>query len=136
MDQYYHGIFFARIKILGVEQPALQIETLILPVNVFGLSPCRFEISVARGDLLPLSEGAGPDLRRCGERLPDERGGFAIGGKRNCGAPAAGGKLLRSMNERFKIAGRNLDSGHPALAINIFTKKNFCAARQPGEPAC
>jgi hypothetical protein len=55
MDLHYNGIFFCRVKIYGIKQPALQVESIILPVNAFSFSPGRFQAGIPRSDLLPLA---------------------------------------------------------------------------------
>src|SRR6266571_1475854 len=64
VDLYHHGILFCRVKIYGKKQPALQVESVILPMNTLGFSPGRLQSGIARGDLLPLSYRSCPYFRR------------------------------------------------------------------------
>src|SRR5215467_960146 len=62
-----HGIFFCRIEVARIKQPALQIESFIRPMNALCFAPRRLEICIAVGDLFPVADGASPDFRRMGQ---------------------------------------------------------------------
>src|ERR1051326_4209576 len=134
VDQHHHGIFFCRIKTAGIEQPALKIESLILPVNALLVAPGGLKVAIVRGDLLPLPDRAGPNFRRMREGLADYGSGFAIGGERNGGAPAVRGDLLRRMQEGFHLSTGEIYGADSAFAVHFLAEEDFCAPGCPGKP--
>src|SRR6185312_1204829 len=131
-----HRIFFGRvirIEVGRIQQPALQIESVVLPVDAPGFTPCRLKGSVTRSDLLPFANRASPDFRRMRQRLANHGRSFAILSKGHGRAPSIGDKLARSASERCDSARSWIDGCDSTLAVHIFTKKNFAAGR-PCEP--
>src|SRR6476661_5353998 len=102
-------------------------------MNAFGCAPCGLQGGIPRSYLLPLTYWARPDFRRMSQRLPDNGGHLAVGGKRYCGAPAVGAQVSRLMGERGNGARSCVHGGYSALAIYLFAEKNLATGR-PGKP--
>src|SRR5438067_12796348 len=71
MDQDYHGIFFAGLQFRGRDKPSLNIESIVLPLEVLGLTPDGRLTHIVIRQLLPFTYLSKPDLGRRFETAPD-----------------------------------------------------------------
>src|SRR5882672_261527 len=63
VDLHDHGIFFRGIEVARIDEPALNVESFVFPVETLGVAPGRFHCGVALGNLPPIADEAGPDFR-------------------------------------------------------------------------
>src|SRR6266699_5851405 len=81
MDEDDHRIFFARLHFRGREKPFLNIEAVVSPLEVLGLTP-RWSLSrVVGGQLSPFTDWPGPNFGRRFIAASDRGREFAILGK-------------------------------------------------------
>src|ERR1700710_3137552 len=73
MNVNNHGIFLVRFVIGGIDQPSLNLEALVRPLDVFALAPCRLHAVVQMRDLLEIVEFPRPHLWSALERASDKR---------------------------------------------------------------
>src|SRR6476660_9195742 len=66
-------IFFGRIEMQRINQPALHVVAVAFPLKAFQLSPSWLHVFVLRGELCPVANFSGPDLGRSVERTDRER---------------------------------------------------------------
>src|SRR5271155_4214418 len=86
-------ILFVWIEIARVEEPALDFEAAVFPMNAFGFAPGGFDGLVALRDLRPGRSGASPDFGRRTEGAADYGGRFCVAKEGEIDAPGAGGYL-------------------------------------------
>src|SRR5437763_12025766 len=71
MDKDDHWIFFAGLDFHGRDKPSLNIEPIVLPLEVLGLTPDRRLTDIVIGELSPFTYRSKPDLGRRFEVTPD-----------------------------------------------------------------
>jgi hypothetical protein len=74
VDIYKEGVLFGRVVIGRVEQPALDVKAIVLPLDGFGFAPGGFLVGVEMADLDEAVFGAtrDEDLGRAAEAAGDE----------------------------------------------------------------
>src|SRR6266487_2749633 len=106
MDENDHGIFFAGLYLNGWEKPALNVEAVVRPLKILGFAPLRRLRRVVAGQLAPITDRSGPNLRWrfkvaafCGRE-------FAIPGNSEGRKITEGVKILRAFpNRSHRIIG-------------------------------
>src|SRR5437762_13777099 len=110
MDQDDHRIFLAGLHFRGRKKPSLNIETVVGPLEVFGLTP-RWSLSrVVGGQLSPLTDRSGPNFGRRFVAAPNDGDGLTVFGE---------GKV-RKITERVKAFGPFPDRPHGGVGEREF----------------
>src|SRR6267143_192784 len=110
MDQDDHRIFFVGLHFRGREKPSLNIEPVVRPLEVLGLTPSWSLSRVVGSQLSPFTSRPGPNLGRRFIGAPDDGGCLAIFRK---------GKV-RKITEGVKTFGAFPDGPHGVVGERQF----------------
>src|SRR5438477_868720 len=102
-------IFFGRIEMQRINQPALHVVAVAFPLKVFQLPPCWFHVFVVRGELRPVTNLSGPDFGRGVERTNRESCGFSVGGERDVWIPQPRRDRFAALINVLYLSGTRID---------------------------
>src|ERR1051326_9315519 len=78
MNQNDHRIFFTRFDLSRRNQPALNAQPFVSPLDTLRLAPTRCHLGIIARQGMPFTDWTGPDFRRRVVAAPDGRHHFAI----------------------------------------------------------
>ena len=129
-----HRIFFRRIEVARIQQPALKIEALVRPVNALRFSPGRFKFGIGGSDLLPVADRSCPHLRWMGQRLAHHGRHLMVRRHRHCRAPSIRADLIVGLEQCIDFSAGQINRGQAAAAIDLFTEEDAVSVRSPRQP--
>src|SRR2546423_4465951 len=75
-------MFLTRLDLCRRNQPSLDIEVIVRPLDTLSFAPRRGQRGIIAGELAPVPSRAGPNLGRSGVITPHRRGRLAVPGHR------------------------------------------------------
>src|SRR5579871_5021528 len=129
----HHGVFAIGIEGSGIEQPALDPETIAARVEALGLTPRRLAGPVFVSDLLPGADGAGPDFGRRLEGIANEGGDFAVTGHGEAAVFVERRYGFVSVPDSFKMACSGIEARDGAPTIFVLGEVELRRLTGPGE---
>ena len=121
-------VALGRVEIGRVDQPALDVITVALPLQADALAPGRAHGGIAAGDRTPLAERAGKDFRRRAEARADDGRSLAVRRNRGVDAPAAGRDRFRSAPGGRHLLGRRVQTLDGGIAADDRADQDLAAA--------
>ncbi len=129
-------IFFRRVEIMRIQQPALNVVAVALPRDAFCLAPCGLQRHISLRDLFPIADRPRPDFRRRAERMTNDRNPLSIGSHRE--------HVAESVARRNRLAGppqifdpprRSFHGSDAAVTARVRCEQDALPVRHPGKPA-